>query len=79
MYQDALAALPPLPAGGQAAPAAGPSHFYDRGGAASLFSVREVTNDAASWMTLAELPEPVVTATLLMEDPDFLTRPAPSP
>ncbi len=79
MYQDALAALPPLPAGGQAAPAAGPSHFYDRSGATPLFSVREVTNDAASWVMLAELPEPLVTATLLMEDPDFLTRPASSP
>ena len=79
MYQDALSALPPLPAGGQAAPAAGPSHFYDRSGATLLLSVREVTNDATSWVTLAELPESLVTATLLMEDPDFLTRPVPSP
>ena len=79
MYQDALSALPPLPAGGQAAPAAGPSHFYDRSGATLLLSVREVTNDATSWVTLAELPEPLVAATLLMEDPDFLTRPVPSP
>ena len=79
IYQDVLDTTPPLPAGGIAATAAGPSHFYDRSGETPLFSIAEVTASERSWRTLAELPPQLIEATLLAEDPDFLTRPSTSP
>ncbi len=79
IYQDVLDTTPPLPAGGFAATSAGPSHFYDRSGETLLFSIAEVTANERSWRTLGELPPPLIEATLLAEDPDFLTRPPISP
>ncbi len=79
MYRDALQALPPLPASGLAAVVANPSHFYDRTGATLLFSVQEASGSGPGQASLAELPETLVSATLLRADPDFLTRSATSP
>lgn len=79
IYQDVLETTPALPAGGFAATTAGPSHFYDRSGETPLFSIAEVTANERAWRRLAELPPQLIEATLLAEDPDFLTRPPTSP
>lgn len=79
MVRDAQVALAPLPAPGQAAVAGSPTRFHDRSGEVLLLATQEVRDDAPAWRRLAELPALLVAATLLAEDPDFLTRPAPSP
>ncbi|MCE2489409.1 MAG: transglycosylase domain-containing protein [Anaerolineae bacterium] len=79
MYSEALTALPPLPASGQAVTHEGPSHLYDRNGQTVLLSAGGLAGSVRSWRTLEELPESLIAATLLSEDPAFLDRPATSP
>lgn len=56
-------------------PIVGPTQLYDRTGQALLFSVQDPLGDERAWVSLESLPPHVTEATLLMEDPDFLTRP----
>ena len=79
MYDEALNALPPLPASGLAVTGEGPSHLYDRKGQTVLLSAGSVAGGARSWRALEELPDTLIAATLLSEDPDFLVRPPTSP
>ena len=79
MYSEALNALQPLPASGPAVTGEGPSHFYDRNGQTVLLSAGSVAGGARSWRALEELPDTLIAATLLSEDPDFLERPPTSP
>lgn len=75
MYREALNAMPPLPASGLAVTDGGPSHLYDRNGQTVLLSA----GGARNWRALEELPDALIAATLLSEDPDFLDRPPGSP
>ncbi|MBZ0301669.1 MAG: transglycosylase domain-containing protein [Anaerolineae bacterium] len=58
-------------------PIVGQTRLYDRSGQTMLFSVQDPLGDQRTWIPLESLPSVVVDATLLMEDPDFLTRPRP--
>jgi membrane peptidoglycan carboxypeptidase len=58
-------------------PIVGPTQLYDRSGQTLLFSVQDPLGDERAWVSLDSLPQYVVNATLLMEDPDFLTRSRP--
>ncbi len=51
----------------------GVTRLYDRSGQTLIFAVSDPLGDARQWMTLDELPGYVTQATLLVEDPDFLT------
>ena len=53
-------------------PAAGASQLYDRTGTTLLWSVEDPLGDEREWLTLNDIPEALVQATLLREDPDFL-------
>lgn len=48
------------------------TNFYDRTGAALLYSVQDPLGDERQWVTVEELPPYVLDATLQMEDSDFL-------
>ncbi|MEQ8674057.1 MAG: transglycosylase domain-containing protein [Aggregatilineales bacterium] len=50
-----------------------PTEIYDSSGRVLLFSVEDPFAGQRTWITLDELPDYVEQATLLMEDPDFLT------
>ncbi len=58
-------------------PIVGPTRLYDRSGQTLLFSVQDPLGDQRSWIPLDSLPDYVVNATLIAEDPNFLTRPRP--
>ncbi|MDE0610841.1 MAG: transglycosylase domain-containing protein [Anaerolineaceae bacterium] len=79
MYNEALNALPPLPASRLDVTGEGPSHLYDRNGQTVLLSAGGIDGGARSWRALDELPVNLIAATLLSEDPDFLDRPPTSP
>jgi membrane peptidoglycan carboxypeptidase len=48
------------------------SNFYDRTGAALLYSVQDPLGDERKWVTIEDMPVYVLDATLQMEDPNFL-------
>lgn len=51
-----------------------PTEIYDASGSALLFAVADPLGDDRDWVALDDLPEYVIQATLLWEDPDFLRR-----
>ena len=75
MYSRATENLPDPQATIYLDPIVGPTELYDRSGAALLFSVQDPLGDQRQWIPLESLPPYLVDATLLMEDPNFLTRP----
>lgn len=52
----------------------GATRLTDRSGQTVIYSVEDPLGDQRAWVRLDDLPDYVVQATLLMEDPDFLTR-----
>ena len=71
LYLDAVRELP-TPKGSIAlGPTIGATQLYDRTGTTLLFTAQ--TGDERQWVELKDLPSYVLQATLLMEDPDFLT------
>jgi len=52
----------------------GATRLTDRSGQTVIYSVQDPLGDARVWLQLGDLPDYVVQATLLVEDPDFLTR-----
>src|SRR5690606_37350186 len=58
-------------------PLIGPTELYDSSGQIRLFSVEDPLGDSREWLTLDELPPAAAQATLIWEDPDFLTAPRP--
>ncbi len=79
MYQRAAQALPDPLATIYLDPIVGPTRLYDRSGETLLFEVQDPLGDEREWLTLERLPTYAVDATLLMEDPGFLTRSRPGP
>ena len=77
MYTQAVAGMPAPLDTIYLDPIVGPTQLYDRSGQTLLFSVQDPLGDERSWVSLDSLPPYVVNATLLMEDPDFLTRNRP--
>jgi len=51
-----------------------PTQIYAADGQTLLFSIESSLDDAPQWVTLDALPEYVVDATILWEDPDFMER-----
>jgi membrane peptidoglycan carboxypeptidase len=54
-------------------PIIGPTQLYDRSGQTLIFSVQDPLGDQRAWVSLDTLPAYVAQATLMMEDPNFLT------
>jgi membrane carboxypeptidase/penicillin-binding protein len=54
-------------------PIIGPTELYDRTGQTLVFSVEDPLGDERAWLSLAELPPYIGQATLIVEDPDFLS------
>lgn len=54
-----------------------PTQIYDSSGRTLLVSVEDPLGDAREWLTLDDLPTYLIDATLIMEDPDFLTAAQP--
>lgn len=54
-------------------PIIGPTRLYDRSGSTLLVSVQDPLGDQRTWITLDSLPQAIIAATLIMEDPDFLS------
>jgi membrane carboxypeptidase/penicillin-binding protein len=77
IYNDATRALPEPLATIYLDPIVGPTQLYDQTGTTLLFSVQDPLGDERQWLPLSALPEYVVDATLLTEDPDFMTRTPP--
>ena len=75
MYSQATQDLPDPQATIYLDPIVGPTELYDRSGSSLLFSVQDPLGDQRQWIPLESLPPYLVDATLLMEDPNFLTRP----
>ena len=74
MYWRATQALPLPQQTIYVDPIVGPSELYDRTGGTLLFSVQDPLGDQREWIELETLPPYLIDATLMMEDPDFLTR-----
>lgn len=55
-------------------PVEGPTRLYDRSGETLLYTVEDVLGENRRWQTLDTLPQSVIQATLLWEDPGFLDR-----
>jgi hypothetical protein len=77
MYTQAVAEMPQPVDTIYLDPIVGPTRLYDRNGQTLLFSVQDPLGDQRAWIPLDSLPPYVIDATLLMEDPGFLTRPRP--
>jgi penicillin-binding protein 1A len=77
MYTQSVAGMPAPLDTIYLDPIVGPTQLYDRSGQTLLFSVQDPLGDERAWVSLDSLPPYVVNATLLMEDPDFLTRTRP--
>ncbi len=72
VYQTAVRDLPLPQDTVEIGAAAGRTQLYDRSGQTLLFTAEGVPG-SGTWLRLEELPPYVIQATLLMEDPDFLT------
>jgi len=77
MYWRATRNLPEPQATIYLDPIVGPTRLYDRSGQTLLFSVQDPLGDERAWTRLDSLPAFVSEATLIAEDPDFLTRSRP--
>ena len=73
LYWGAIAGLPDPQTTLLVNAASGPTELYDAGGQTLLYSVQDPIGDARTWVSLDTLPPYVADATLLAEDPDFLT------
>ncbi|MEL7434208.1 MAG: transglycosylase domain-containing protein, partial [Chloroflexota bacterium] len=49
------------------------TNFYDADETTLLYAVQDPLGDDRAWVNIESLPEHIVSATLQMEDPDFLT------
>ncbi|HLV35045.1 MAG TPA: transglycosylase domain-containing protein [Spirillospora sp.] len=74
MYGQAVSTLPEPRDTIYLDPIVGPTQLYDRSGQTLLFSVQDPLGDQRAWIPLESLPPYLIDATLLMEDPGFLTR-----
>jgi membrane carboxypeptidase/penicillin-binding protein len=54
-------------------PIIGPTELYDRSGQTLIYSVEDPLGDERAWVSLSDLPPYIAQATLIVEDPDFLT------
>ena len=77
MYGRATQDLPDPQATIYLDPIVGPTELYDHNGDTLIFSVQDPLGDQRQWTPLESLPSYLIDATLLMEDPGFLTRPRP--
>lgn len=77
MYWRATRDLPDPQATIYLDPIVGPTRLYDRSGQTLLFSVQDPLGDERQWMALESLPSYLIEATLLTEDPNFLSRARP--
>lgn len=76
-YWDAVRDLPAPRDTLIISPASGPTRLYDESGATLLYTVEDPLGDNRAWATLDTLPPYVLDATLMAEDPTFLTTPRP--
>lgn len=74
LYGRAVTHLPTQAQTLELEPILGTTELYDRSGGTLLYAVRDPLGDERRWLTLDELPEHVIQATLEMEDGDFLER-----
>ncbi len=72
VYNSAASTLPARADSIELDPMVGASEFYDRDGSALLLSVQDPLGDDRSLIPLDALPQHVIDATLIMEDPDYL-------
>ena len=54
-------------------PVAGVTRFFDNGGRIPIYTVDDPLGDERHWLALENLPEDLINATLLVEDPDFFS------
>ncbi len=73
IYWQAIQGLPAPRDSVALDPVIGATELYDRSGQTLLFSVQDPLGDQREWVTLDSLPAYVVDATLVWEDPDFLS------
>lgn len=55
-------------------PIIGPTNIYDSSGSTLLYSVTDPLGNERQWLELDDLPPHVISATLQMEDPNFLEQ-----
>ncbi len=73
LYWGAVGALPEPQDTLYLDPIIGPTQLYDRTGQTLIYSVEDPLGDERAWLSLADLPPYVAQATLIVEDPDFMT------
>ncbi|MDX1995068.1 MAG: transglycosylase domain-containing protein [bacterium] len=56
-------------------PLVGASTFYDGSGTTLLITVEDPQGEERTWIPLSEIPQTLIRATLVVEDPDYLTVP----
>ncbi len=71
-YARALSILPQPQATTQRDAAQGATVLYDATGETLLFTIEAASSSEPLWLALDDLPETLITATLLWEDPTFL-------
>ncbi len=75
LYIQAASHLPTPQESVSLDPVYGVTRFYDRGGAIEIHRTRDPLGDERRWRPLDQLPKHVIDATLLVEEPTFLTAP----
>ena len=71
LYAQAASHLPPPAATIHIAPQGG-AQFYDRSRTVQIAAITDPLGEERRWLKLEELPPPLITATLLVEDRDYL-------
>ena len=75
LYIQAASHLPTPYEGAFLDPISGVSRFYDRSGTTEIHRTSDPLGDERRWRKLDQLPKHVIHATLLVDDPTFLTSP----
>lgn len=78
MYWRVVQDLPSPQASLESGPIEGATQLYDRSGQVLLTALQDPAEADRQWLALSDVPDYLVQATLLMEDPNFLTA-TPSP
>jgi membrane carboxypeptidase/penicillin-binding protein len=73
LYWSAVAGLPHPQETIYLDPIIGPTELYDRTSQTLIYSVEDPLGDEREWVSLADLPPYIAQATLIVEDPDFMT------
>lgn len=74
IYSQAVADLPAPQATTLIERGGGMTRLYDASGRVQLFAVADPLQDSRAWVDLGDLPDYLVTATVLWEDRNFMTR-----